>query len=76
MGEKNILNIDNKFSIFKKLYKYKKSLSESVFPFMKAVLSISEYVIIDKKNILFYTLEEDGIINYPEIDEFQYLYKS
>ena len=45
-------------------------MSKVIFPFIKAVLSVSEYIIIDSNTVLFYTLEEDGLIDYPDMNEF------
>lgn len=39
-------------------------MSNVIIPFIKGVYSVSEYIIINNNNILFYTLEEDGLIEY------------
>ncbi len=70
---KNVFNIDPRFNIFKQMYQYKKNMQMCVFPFIKSVMSISDFIIIDKNKVMFYTLEEDGIIDYEEIHEFVYL---
>ena len=70
-----LINVDDRFSTFKDLNRFKQNMQKIIFPFTKAVLSLSEYVIIDTNTIMFYTLEEDGLIDYPEMNEFKYLYK-
>jgi hypothetical protein len=41
---------------------------------VKCVYSISEYVIVGENTVLFYTMEEDGLINYSEIEQYKFNY--
>jgi hypothetical protein len=66
--------VKKQFSSIKKLYKYKTLLSQVIFPMVKCVYSISEYVIVGENTVLFYTLEEDGLINYSEIEQYKFNY--
>ncbi len=66
-------NIVNRFGGYKEVYSYKQVMNKIIVPFVKAVYSVSDIVVVGDY-VVFYTLEEDGFLDLPYLDEFSQMF--